>query len=73
MISSFILTAEEDKIFDSASINAFPVSMVTSLMDAMRNGCVEARQYFPRLLQIIEIYPKTLDVFTSKVTRFFFG
>ena len=40
------------------------------MLKAMCYGSDEARQRFPRLLQIVELYPDTLDAFIKKVRYF---
>ena len=50
-----------------ASFDSFPLAIVTSLLHAMNQNSLEARQRFPRLLQIIEYYPETMDAFMRKV------
>ncbi|ELU11183.1 hypothetical protein CAPTEDRAFT_224273 [Capitella teleta] len=44
----------------------FPLALVTSLLSAMKNSSKDARQLFPRLLQIIERFPQTREVFIRK-------
>ena len=46
---------------------SFPVAMVISLLAAMQNNDMEARQRFPRLLQIVAAHPDTVDTFRTKV------
>jgi len=45
------------------SLSKFPRVMVSSLLDAMRSGSSEARLLFPRLLQIVALFPDTTDEF----------
>ena len=45
------------------SLSKFPLVMVSSLLDAMRSGSSEARLLFPRLLQIVALFPDTIDEF----------
>uniref|UniRef100_A0A3P9NWB4 DNA-dependent protein kinase catalytic subunit n=1 Tax=Poecilia reticulata TaxID=8081 RepID=A0A3P9NWB4_POERE len=47
---------------------ALSVHMVESMLKALKMNCEEARLRFPRLLQIIELYPsETLDVMTKEM------
>lgn len=43
------------------------MALVTSLLGAMKNGSKEAKQLFPRLLQIVEKFPSTQAAFIKKV------
>ena len=61
------LSTDDEANFKCKSFKSFPVAMVISLLAAMRNNSVEARQRFPRLLQIVELYPNTMDTFIKKV------
>ena len=45
----------------------FPGIVVRYMLKAMCYGSDEARQKFPRLLQIVALYPETLDAFVNKV------
>jgi len=49
------------------SLPKFPHVMITSLLDAMKYGSREARLLFPRLLQIVALYPDTINNFISTV------
>lgn len=47
---------------------ALPVHVVESMLKALKMSSEEARLKFPRLLQIIELYPsETLDLMTKEV------
>lgn len=46
----------------------FPETVVVCLLKAMKLDSVEARQRFPRLLQIVEQYPDLKGIFISKVS-----
>ena len=48
-------------------LESFASTVVKCMMDAMRDGSAEARERFPRLLQVIEHYPNTVDLFIAKV------
>lgn len=52
------------------STTSFPSVVVNSFLTAMRYSSAEARQRFPRLLQIIESYPETLKDFINQVRYF---
>ncbi|XP_074649158.1 DNA-dependent protein kinase catalytic subunit-like [Tubulanus polymorphus] len=41
-------------------------NMVVSLLSAMKHNSQEARQYFPRLLQIIAEFPQLIELFIEK-------
>lgn len=48
---------------------ALPVHVVESMLKALKMNSEEARLRFPRLLQIIELYPsETLDLMTKEVS-----
>lgn len=48
---------------------ALPVQVVENLLKALKMNSEEARLKFPRLLQIIEMYPsETLDLMTKEVS-----
>lgn len=48
---------------------ALPVHIVENLLKALKLNSEEARLKFPRLLQIIELYPsETLDIMTKEVS-----
>lgn len=46
----------------------FPSVVVTYTLKAMKYGSKAAVQQFPRLLQLVELYPKTMDSFKKKVS-----
>lgn len=47
---------------------ALPVYVVESMLKALKMNSEEARLKFPRLLQVIEMYPsETLDLMTKEV------
>ena len=48
-------------------LSSFPSTVVKCMMEAMRDGSSEARERFPRLLQVIENHPDTMDLFIDKV------
>ncbi len=45
----------------------FPSVVVTYTLKSMKHGSKVAIQQFPRLLQVVELYPKTMDLFKKKV------
>lgn len=46
----------------------YPKAVVAQLLNAIKLGSYEARQRFPRLLQIVELYPEiSLQLFIEKV------
>ena len=49
------------------SLSKFPHVMVTSLIDAVKYGSHEARLLFPRLLQIVALFPDTVNDFIHAV------
>ncbi|CAH1795603.1 unnamed protein product [Owenia fusiformis] len=51
------------------SFNAFPEQIMTSTLCAMKLNCDEARQRFPRLLQLIMLYPDTMSLFKGLVSE----
>ncbi len=59
--------SDEESAVNCESMKSFPDAMVNSLLVAMKNGSAEARQRFPRLLQIVEYYPDTINTFIKKV------
>ena len=62
-----VSVTDETSALDCASFDGFPEAMMTSHLTAMKNGSVEARQRFPRLLQIVDYYPETIPTFRTKV------
>ena len=49
------------------SLQLFPGIVVRYMLKAMCYNSDEARQRFPRLLQIVEMYPDTREAFIKKV------
>ena len=49
------------------SLSKFPHVMVTSLLDAVKSGSHEAQLLFPRLLQIVALFPETVNDFIRAV------
>lgn len=53
--------------------NEYPAMIVKHLLNSIRLNSYEARQRFPRLLKIVELYTnQTIDVFIKSVCYFFF-
>lgn len=51
----------------SGLVDSFPETIVLCVLTAMKQGSAEARQRFPRLLQLAEYYPDTIPLISSKV------
>nr|QOY44576.1 DNA-dependent protein kinase catalytic subunit [Alvinella pompejana] len=49
-------------------LSSFPAAVTVSLLAAMKNNCSEARQRFPRLLQLTEQYPENMSLFIQKTS-----
>ncbi|KAL4240201.1 hypothetical protein ACF0H5_000995 [Mactra antiquata] len=47
-------------------LESFPETLIVCMLNGMKLNCEEALQRFPRLLQIIELYPNTMTTFISK-------
>jgi DNA-dependent protein kinase catalytic subunit len=61
------LRAEEEKDNPTQlEVGSFPRVVVTYMLKAMQYGSMEARQQFPRLLQLLELYPETVNEFVKK-------
>ncbi|XP_078611933.1 DNA-dependent protein kinase catalytic subunit-like isoform X3 [Branchiostoma floridae x Branchiostoma japonicum] len=60
---------DDDEGTEITSIPGLPVAVVTNLLQALRHDSPEARQRFPRLLQLVELYPDTMDIFIQKVSH----
>ena len=61
----------EERTLTEVQLSSFPSTVVKCMMEAMRDGSSEARERFPRLLQVIENYPDTMDLFIDKVNKDF--
>ncbi|XP_077979786.1 DNA-dependent protein kinase catalytic subunit-like [Glandiceps talaboti] len=62
------LRQQEEEEEDAASDHVtelFPKSVVIHLLKALKLNSVEAMQRFPRLLQLVESYPDTMDSFVQ--------
>ena len=66
--SCAIYSISDDASVDCPSMTSFPSAVVTSLLRAMRVDSAEARQRFPRLLNIVSLYPTSMDVFLKLVS-----
>ncbi|XP_076335270.1 DNA-dependent protein kinase catalytic subunit-like isoform X2 [Tachypleus tridentatus] len=51
------------------SLPSYPTTLVTSLLTAMRQGSKAAMQLFPRLLQVLELYPRCSEDFVKKTNE----
>ncbi|CAH1273078.1 PRKDC [Branchiostoma lanceolatum] len=60
---------DDDKGTELTSIPGLPAAVVSNLLQALRHDSPEARQRFPRLLQLVELYPDTMDLFIQKVSQ----
>lgn len=63
----FISTDSDINPRSIPSFAKFPVFLTQSLLTALDNGVSEAFLLFPRLLQIIEQYPDSMQTFKQKV------
>uniref|UniRef100_A0A3B4TQG3 DNA-dependent protein kinase catalytic subunit n=1 Tax=Seriola dumerili TaxID=41447 RepID=A0A3B4TQG3_SERDU len=62
------LREEEQSDAQSPDLLSLPVHVVESMMKALKMNSEEARLRFPRLLQIIDLYPsETLDIMTKEM------
>ena len=50
-------------------LQQFPSVVVSYSLKAMQYQSQSATQQFPRLLQIVELYPDSLDAFLKKVSH----
>ncbi|XP_069123844.1 DNA-dependent protein kinase catalytic subunit-like [Argopecten irradians] len=58
---------EDDELeLSKATTKTFPDTVVVCLLNAMRLDSMEAKQRFPRLLQLVEIYPDCMGTFIDK-------
>ncbi|GFO12453.1 DNA-dependent protein kinase catalytic subunit [Plakobranchus ocellatus] len=60
---------DDGGLYPDCDLTKFPVTAVVCLLSAMKGGVVEARQRFPRLLQIADAYPEVKDVFIKKAAE----
>ncbi|XP_070581112.1 DNA-dependent protein kinase catalytic subunit-like [Ptychodera flava] len=60
---------EEDGAASEAVTSSFPKSVVIHLLKALKLNSVEATQRFPRLLQMVETYPETMDTFVNMTSE----
>lgn len=60
---------ESDNIMNFPELQMFPACVVENMLKAMRYNSQEARLRFPRLLQIVELYPiETQDLMAREVS-----
>ena len=57
---------EEDSVSTRLDLKLFPSVITNYLLRAMQHGSVEARQLFPRLLQLIDTHAEIRDNFIKK-------
>ncbi|XP_064405997.1 DNA-dependent protein kinase catalytic subunit-like isoform X2 [Halichondria panicea] len=57
---------EDDEIDSSLDTESFPSVVVAYSLKAMKFGSPLATQRFPRLLQLVELYPATMETFQKK-------
>ena len=50
------------------SLQQFPSIVINHTLAAMTLGSTRARELFPRLLQLIELYPDTLNLLVEKAS-----
>lgn len=56
-------------VAESVELQAYPALVVDKMLKALKLHSSEARLKFPRLLQIIELYPEeTLSLMTKEVS-----
>ncbi|XP_078691376.1 DNA-dependent protein kinase catalytic subunit-like isoform X2 [Branchiostoma floridae x Branchiostoma belcheri] len=60
---------DDEEGTELSSIPGLAAAVVSNLLQALRHDSPEARQRFPRLLQLVEIYPDTMDLFIEKVSH----
>ncbi|XP_069076234.1 DNA-dependent protein kinase catalytic subunit isoform X2 [Pleurodeles waltl] len=59
---------ENEAVFDSVDLQSFHAIVVEKMMKALKLNSRDARLKFPRLLQLIELYPAdTLDLMTREI------
>ena len=56
----------EDETVTCPSLTSFPLAIVTSLLRAMRLGSSEARQRFPRVLNIVAAHSDAMSAFIKQ-------
>ncbi|KAH9508229.1 hypothetical protein Btru_050515 [Bulinus truncatus] len=55
-----------DNFSDDCNMSSFPETVVVCLLNAMKGGSEEARERFPRLLQLSELFPDVRNAFIKK-------
>ncbi|XP_035828316.1 DNA-dependent protein kinase catalytic subunit [Aplysia californica] len=65
----YLRLLEDDELPARCDTSQFPRTVVLCLLRAIKGGQLEARERFPRLLQLPELYPDVVDVFNKKVTE----
>ncbi|KAK7005038.1 DNA-dependent protein kinase catalytic subunit, partial [Biomphalaria glabrata] len=64
-----ILGDEKERFPKECDRTLFPETIVLCLLNAMKGGSEEARERFPRLLQLSELFPDVRDVFIKKAAE----
>ncbi|KAI8794714.1 DNA-dependent protein kinase catalytic subunit, partial [Biomphalaria glabrata] len=64
-----ILGDEMERFPKECDRTLFPETIVLCLLNAMKGGSEEARERFPRLLQLSELFPDVRDVFIKKAAE----
>ncbi|MBZ3885751.1 DNA-dependent protein kinase catalytic subunit [Sciurus carolinensis] len=60
---------ENSSVIDSVELQEYPALVVEKMLKALKLNSTEARLKFPRLLQIIELYPEeTLSLMTKEIS-----
>lgn len=67
-VSTFLYYSETESLhLSKESQKNFPETITVCLLNAMKLDSMEARQRFPRLLQLVERYPDIRSTFVEKV------
>lgn len=61
------LNEENPTFYNKIDVKQFPQIIVNYILRSMQFGSTEARQLFPRLLQLIVSYPDTKEQFANKI------
>ncbi|XP_076075287.1 DNA-dependent protein kinase catalytic subunit-like [Mytilus galloprovincialis] len=64
---TFLRLEEDDEMsLSGTDTDTFTSTVIVCLLNAMKLDCKEARQRFPRLLQLVEMNPNTVEKFKEK-------
>ena len=66
----YIFTLLDELQVSSGALKSFPDTIIVCLLKAIKMENMAARQRFPRLLQLVEMYPDTMTTFVAKVGFF---